>query len=107
MKPTSLSPDQVKLFEFLKDEANGKKVLLQKKSALASSPNILELLSHSFFVGGYFVGPQFTMKKYQQVNSNLYYRHVITVEIYDVFELGDNSGLPITIANSWSSFFRF
>ena len=44
-----------------------KKVLFQKKAALASSPNILELLSHSFFVGGYFVGPQFTMKKYQQV----------------------------------------
>jgi len=53
MKPTSLSPDQ-------------------KKSALASSPNILELLSHSFFVGGYFVGPQFTMKKYQQVTTPEY-----------------------------------
>ena len=42
---------------------------LQKKSALVSSPNILELLSHSFFVGGYFVGPQFTMRKYQEVLS--------------------------------------
>ena len=63
MKPTSLSPDQV----LTKDRANGKKVPFQKKAALASSPNILELLSHSFFVGGYFVGPQFTMKKYQQV----------------------------------------
>jgi len=50
LRPTSLSPDQ-------------------RKSALVSSPNILELLSHSFFVGGYFVGPQFTMRKYQEVLS--------------------------------------
>ena len=54
--------------EHLEDQANCNTVLFQKKSALASSPNILELLSHSFFVGGYFVGPQFTMKKYQQVS---------------------------------------
>ena len=69
MKPTSLSPDQVRQIEYYEDQSN--EVLLQKKSALARSPNILELLSHSFFVGGYFVGPQFTMKKYQQVSPNL------------------------------------
>ena len=48
---------------------------LQKKSALASSPNILELLSHSFFVGGYFVGPQFTMRKYQEVLSVMLWKY--------------------------------
>merc|ERR1712013_878777 len=29
----------------------------QAKTALSTSPNILEMLSHSFFIGGYFVGP--------------------------------------------------
>ena len=28
----------------------------QLKTALSTSPNILEMLSHSFFIGGYFVG---------------------------------------------------
>merc|ERR1719508_200692 len=38
----------------------------QAKSALSTSPNILEMLSHSFFIGGYFVGPQFSLAKYRQ-----------------------------------------
>ena len=37
----------------------------QQKTALSSSPNILEMLSHSFFIGGYFVGPQFSLAKYR------------------------------------------
>lgn len=39
----------------------------QKKTALPCVPNILEMLSHCFFIGGYFVGPQFTMRKYQEL----------------------------------------
>jgi len=38
----------------------------QKKSFLTEHPNLLEMLSHSFFIGGYFVGPQFPMKKYRE-----------------------------------------
>ena len=37
----------------------------QAKTALPTSPNILEMLSHSFFIGGYFVGPQFSLAKYR------------------------------------------
>jgi lysophospholipid acyltransferase 5 len=44
----------------------------QSRAALVSSPNILEMLSHCFFVGGYFVGPQFTMRKYQEVFTSDY-----------------------------------
>jgi len=39
----------------------------QAKTALSTSPNILEMLSHSFFIGGYFVGPQFNLAKYRQL----------------------------------------
>ena len=44
----------------------------QAKSALSTSPNILEMLSHSFFIGGYFVGPQFSLAKYRQFVSPQY-----------------------------------
>jgi len=44
----------------------------QTRAALVTSPNILEMLSHCYFVGGYFVGPQFTMKKYQEVLTKEY-----------------------------------
>ena len=37
----------------------------QKDSALTEVPSILEVCSQSFFVGGYFVGPQFSMRKFQ------------------------------------------
>ena len=38
----------------------------QEKSALEEAPTPLEMFSHSFFLGGYFVGPLILMKKYQQ-----------------------------------------
>jgi hypothetical protein len=37
----------------------------QKEAALHELPTILEMFSHCFFIGGYFVGPQFSMRKYQ------------------------------------------
>jgi len=37
----------------------------QSKSYLPDQPSLLEMLSHSFFIGGYFVGPQFPMRKYR------------------------------------------
>merc|ERR1719361_1787335 len=37
----------------------------QKENALKESPTILEMFSQAFFVGGYFVGPQFSMRKFQ------------------------------------------
>ena len=40
--------------------------------ALTEVPSLLEFFSHSFFVGGYFVGPQFCMKKYQDfIQANI------------------------------------
>jgi len=44
----------------------------QQKAALPQSPNILEMLSHSFFIGGYFVGPQFNLAKYRKMVSPSY-----------------------------------
>ena len=46
----------------------GKDVLSkdQQKSFLLDPPTLLEMLSHSFFIGGYFVGPQFTMRRYRE-----------------------------------------
>jgi len=44
----------------------------QLKTALTQSPNILEMLSHSFFIGGYFVGPQFSLAKYREFVSPSY-----------------------------------
>jgi len=45
----------------------------QKQSALSELPSLLEMLSHSFFIGGYFVGPQITMKKYRNFVRPDYY----------------------------------
>lgn len=36
----------------------------QKEAFLKDPPSLLEMLSHSFFIGGYFVGPQFSMRKF-------------------------------------------
>ena len=36
----------------------------QQKAALGQRPGLLDMLAHSFFVGGYFVGPQFGMRKF-------------------------------------------
>jgi len=44
----------------------------QEKVALPAAPNILEMLSHSFFIGGYFVGPQFNLAKYRKMVSPSY-----------------------------------
>jgi len=38
----------------------------QEKSALEEAPSLLEIFSHSFYLGGYFVGPQIQMKKYKE-----------------------------------------
>ncbi len=35
----------------------------QQANALTEFPSLLECFGHSFFLGGYFVGPQFSMKK--------------------------------------------
>ena len=37
----------------------------QKQNKLTEIPSLVECLSHSFFVGAYFVGPQFSMRKFQ------------------------------------------
>jgi lysophospholipid acyltransferase 5 len=37
----------------------------QKEAALTELPSLIEMFSHCFFIGGYLVGPQFSMKKYQ------------------------------------------
>jgi len=54
--------------------AGGKESLSkdQQKSAIEELPSLLEMLSHSFFIGGYFVGPQFPMKKYREFVSPSY-----------------------------------
>jgi len=38
----------------------------QRKSFLPDNPSLLEMLSHSFFLGGYFVGPQIPLKRYRE-----------------------------------------
>lgn len=37
----------------------------QKAGRLTEVPSLIECLSHSFFIGGYFVGPQFSMRKFK------------------------------------------
>ena len=44
----------------------------QEETALEEAPSMLEIFSHSFFLGGYFVGPQIAMKKYKQFVSPTY-----------------------------------
>jgi len=44
----------------------------QQQSAIEETPSLLEMLSHSFFIGGYFVGPQIQMKKYREFVSPTY-----------------------------------
>ncbi|XP_030639903.1 lysophospholipid acyltransferase 5 [Chanos chanos] len=41
----------------------------QRKSALVHVPSLLEVCGFSYFYGGFLVGPQFTMKSYQQLVS--------------------------------------
>jgi len=49
----------------------GEKVLSkdQQKAAISERPSLLEMLSHSFFLGGYLIGPQFCMKRYREYTS--------------------------------------
>ena len=44
----------------------------QEETALDEAPSLFEIFSHSFFLGGYFVGPQIAMKKYKQFVSPTY-----------------------------------
>ena len=44
----------------------------QEETLLEETPSLLEILSHSFFLGGYFVGPPIAMKKYLQSVSPTY-----------------------------------
>ena len=44
----------------------------QQKTALTESPSLVEMLSHNFFIGGYFIGPQIQMRKYQQCLTPTY-----------------------------------
>ena len=37
----------------------------QKTAKLAEVPSLLEMCSHVFYLGSYFVGPQFTMTKFR------------------------------------------
>jgi len=46
----------------------------QLKTYLTESPNILEMLSHCFFIGGYFVGPQFSMRKFKEFVTPAYHQ---------------------------------
>jgi len=46
----------------------------QEKNCLVEIPSIIEMLSHSFFIGGYFVGPQFSMKKFKSFATPDYHR---------------------------------
>ncbi|XP_041649388.1 lysophospholipid acyltransferase 5 [Cheilinus undulatus] len=39
----------------------------QKKSALLSVPSLIEVYGFSYFYGGFLVGPQFTLRSYQQL----------------------------------------
>uniref|UniRef100_A0A673IGK5 Lysophospholipid acyltransferase 5 n=1 Tax=Sinocyclocheilus rhinocerous TaxID=307959 RepID=A0A673IGK5_9TELE len=41
----------------------------QKKSALSSTPSLLEIFGFSYFYGGFLVGPQFTLRNYQNLVS--------------------------------------
>ena len=60
----------------------------QQKSALEEVPSILEMLSHSFFIGGYFVGPQFCMKKFREFVSPEYHQNLPSPITYGFKRLG-------------------
>ncbi|XP_076333095.1 lysophospholipid acyltransferase 5-like isoform X2 [Tachypleus tridentatus] len=44
----------------------------QKKSALAKIPSLLEIGGHTYFFGGFLVGPQFSMKRYLNFVSGVF-----------------------------------
>jgi len=49
----------------------GEKVLSkdQQKAAISETPSLLEMLSHSFFLGGYLIGPLFSMRKFREFTT--------------------------------------
>ncbi|TRZ01736.1 hypothetical protein DNTS_032285, partial [Danionella cerebrum] len=57
----------------------------QKKSALTSTPSLLEVFGFSYYYGGFLVGPQFTLRSYQKLVSK---------EMSDVPGMPPNSVLP-------------
>jgi len=44
----------------------------QRQTFLLEQPTVLEMLSHSFFIGGYFVGPQISLRKYREFVAPTY-----------------------------------
>ncbi|XP_022249309.1 lysophospholipid acyltransferase 5-like isoform X2 [Limulus polyphemus] len=44
----------------------------QKKSALGNIPSLLEIGGHTYFFGGFLVGPQFSMKRYLNFVSGVF-----------------------------------
>lgn len=44
----------------------------QKKMALVEAPTLLEMCGHVYFPGGFLVGPQFSMRRYLDMTSNVY-----------------------------------
>lgn len=73
-----------------KSRRHGKESLSkdQEKTALETCPSLLEMLSHSFFVGGYLVGPQFPMKKFQQFTTPSYHDQLPSPTNYALKRLG-------------------
>lgn len=55
----------------------------QKDARLLALPSPLEVASHCFFIGGYFVGPQFSMRKFQAF---------IERNIHEDFSASDSEG---------------
>lgn len=41
----------------------------QQKAAISETPSLLEMLSHSFFLGGYLIGPLFSMEKFREFTT--------------------------------------
>lgn len=60
----------------------------QEKSALSDAPSILEMLSHTFFVGGYLVGPQFSMKKFREFVKPEFHKDLPSPIAFGVKRLG-------------------
>ena len=44
----------------------------QQRTALTQTPSLIQMLSHNFFIGGYFIGPQIQMRKFQQCLTPTY-----------------------------------
>lgn len=60
----------------------------QLKTALPEIPSIVEMLSHSFFIGGYFVGPQFSMKRFKEFVTPEYHANLPSPVLFGFKRLG-------------------